>query len=223
MPSLHRRITSRERKLSVRAVRAMLAQEALAWRIARSLRWGCDKRPLCPRCKRVTLADDSRRGRKRWECQNCLRNAHHRKTTKFSDATGTPFNGSAQSLALTFLCFAFGLSALLTIRRAGLSPEVIPTALILSEDHWPDKSLFRALKEVSRRIHDKGYDLQTWIQDFEHRQGQEAAKRKQAILEKYQAQFDSLVHQAKTLRLRMREELRSLRPDRPHRHLRKAA
>jgi len=171
----------------------------------------------------VTLADDSRRGRKRWECQNCLRNAHHRKTTKFSDATGTPFNGSAQSLALTFLCFAFGLPALLTIRRAGLSPKVIPTALILSEDHWPEKSLFRALKRVSMRIHDKGYDLQTWIEDLEHQQIKQDAKRKQDIQGKYQVQFNRLANQAKTLRIRMQEELRSLRPYRPHRHLRKAA
>lgn len=223
MSSTHRLNIPGKRKLSVKTVHAVLEQEAIAWSIARSIRWGYGKRPSCPRCGRVSWADDSRLDRKRWECQNCPSNVPHRRTTKFSDAVGTPFDRTAQSLALAFLCFAFGPTALSIIRRAGISPQVIPNEATLSEDHWHAKALFQAIKQVAMRIHSHGYDLAAWIDDLEGQQAQDDAKTAQAIQRKYLDQISALAQQAETLRMKMREELRSLRRYTPHHHLRKAA
>lgn len=215
MTRTHTAIVAKAQGLTIQRVRSVLRQEAQAWAMLRGLQWGYGRGPLCPRCGRACWADDTRDGRKRWECQACPKNPRNRNTTKFTDAVNTPFHATRESLALALLLFAYGLPALPIIKMAKVPAAQIPTQTTLSPHGWKDKSLFRRLRWEATRLRSQQFDLCRMVRDMKGRVGQEDEEKACKIRQHYDQKIDALKTEISELSKKKQEELRALRRYRP--------
>lgn len=215
MTRTHKAVLAKAQRLTVQQVQAALRQEAQAWALLRGLRWGHGRVPLCPRCSQACWADDSREGRKRWECQACPSNPWNRKTTKFSDAVDTPFDCTRASLALTLLLFAYGSVAWAVIKTARVPAVQIPTKAILDGHRWKEKRLVRRLRGMALRLRLEQFDLSRMVRKMEAQAAQEDQEKAREIKKRYDQKINKLKEEITDLTKKMQEDIRRLHRYRP--------